>query len=480
MPAGIRIFQGGREVSATNPLYVAGTGGGGGGGGGDANAANQVVTNASIGAVNDAAAGSDTATASLNSLIKRLLQRTTTHIGQFPATLGQKNKAGSFAVTLASDENILSQVGATNETAPVSDTATVGLNGRLQRVAQNLTALTALFPQALGQANKAASLPVTLASDEDLLPRLGANNEAAPGSDTASAGLNGRLQRVAQNLTSLAAKLPGSLGTKTAATSLPVTLASDEAILTSIAATNTALDNLLTESQAKANLNETQPVTLAGTTVPLPTGAALDATVVATNNVLGSSAATAWGGTGTASVNSVLKGMFNQLATFLSVKLFDSSGVAYSNSNPVPVQIGQLLASQDSVQANQYALGASGAYANVRVPTAQFANVAGSIAANGQVTLLAAQGSGLKGYVFQIRVSAQVVGATPTNTRMSILDGTGGTPIERFRIEAGRPTVLTYPNGCFSSSTNTLLSLQNNDDETLTNVEWSVSYAPGA
>jgi hypothetical protein len=41
-------------------------------------------------------------------------------------------------------------VGATNETAASTDTATAGLNGRLQRIAQRLSSLIALLPGALG------------------------------------------------------------------------------------------------------------------------------------------------------------------------------------------------------------------------------------------------------------------------------------------------------------------------------------------
>ena len=40
-------------------------------------------------------------------------------------------------------------LGATNETAPATDTAAAGLNGRLQRVAQRLTSLLALVPTSL-------------------------------------------------------------------------------------------------------------------------------------------------------------------------------------------------------------------------------------------------------------------------------------------------------------------------------------------
>jgi hypothetical protein len=42
------------------------------------------------------------------------------------------------------------QLGAVNETAPASDIANSGLNGRLQRIAQRLTSLIALLPAALG------------------------------------------------------------------------------------------------------------------------------------------------------------------------------------------------------------------------------------------------------------------------------------------------------------------------------------------
>ncbi len=56
--------------------------------------------------------------------------------------------------------------------------------------------------------------------------------ETAPGTDTASSGLNGRLQRIAQRLTSLIALLPTSLGQKTSANSLAVVIASDQSTLT--------------------------------------------------------------------------------------------------------------------------------------------------------------------------------------------------------------------------------------------------------
>jgi hypothetical protein len=66
-------------------------------------------------------------------------------------------------VVLASDGAV---TGGVTETAPATDTASSGLNGRLQRIAQRLTSLIALIPAALGQTTKSASMSVTIASDQ--------------------------------------------------------------------------------------------------------------------------------------------------------------------------------------------------------------------------------------------------------------------------------------------------------------------------
>lgn len=64
---------------------------------------------------------------------------------------GQAGVAAGAGVTGASTQRVVlanddAVIGATNETAPASDTAASGLNGRLQRIAQRLTTLlTALF-----------------------------------------------------------------------------------------------------------------------------------------------------------------------------------------------------------------------------------------------------------------------------------------------------------------------------------------------
>jgi hypothetical protein len=84
--------------------------------------------------------------------------------GKLPATLGTKADAASMAVTLSTENQALT--GALTETAPASDTASSGLNGRLQRIAQRLTALIALLPATIGVKASAASLSVAIATDD--------------------------------------------------------------------------------------------------------------------------------------------------------------------------------------------------------------------------------------------------------------------------------------------------------------------------
>jgi hypothetical protein len=70
----------------------------------------------------------------------------------------------------ATEATLDTRTGALTETAPATDTASSGLNGRLQRIAQRITSLIGQIPATLGQKTKANSLAVTLASDQDALP----------------------------------------------------------------------------------------------------------------------------------------------------------------------------------------------------------------------------------------------------------------------------------------------------------------------
>lgn len=93
--------------------------------------------------------------------------------------------------------------GQTLETGGVSD---IGWLSSIRK------AITDRLPAALGGTTAANSLPVVLSSDGPFATQTGSITETAPGTDTASSGLNGRLQRIAQRLTSIIALLPTALG----------------------------------------------------------------------------------------------------------------------------------------------------------------------------------------------------------------------------------------------------------------------------
>lgn len=61
-------------------------------------------------------------------------------------------------------------------------------------------------PLAPGSAAAAASRPVALSTED--IARQGIITETAPATDTASSGINGRLQRLAQRLTTLLSRVP--------------------------------------------------------------------------------------------------------------------------------------------------------------------------------------------------------------------------------------------------------------------------------
>lgn len=85
---------------------------------------------------------------------------------------------------------------------------------------------------------------------------LGSLTEAAPATDTASSGLNGRLQRIAQRLTSIIALLPGSLGQKARNASLAVTLSTEDvsALTPPAAITGYSTANNQTDGSQKTQL----------------------------------------------------------------------------------------------------------------------------------------------------------------------------------------------------------------------------------
>lgn len=155
-------------INATMFAGVALGGGSPGGGGGAAGAVSiSDGDDEALGAKADAAASSDIGIFSLIALFKRGLQGITTLIAKDYAT--QTTLAG-----VATEATLDTRTGSLTETAPATDTASSGLNGRLQRIAQRITSMIALLPAALGAGGglkvdgSGTSLPVTASAGTDL------------------------------------------------------------------------------------------------------------------------------------------------------------------------------------------------------------------------------------------------------------------------------------------------------------------------
>lgn len=129
--------------------------------------------------------------------------------GTAAATGAGANSAGVLRVTVATDDALTTGIGALTETAPGTDTASSGLNGRLQRIAQRITSLIALVPASIGQKAKAASFAVTIASDDNTLVALGAPADAAVSNPASSASVIAALKGI-MTLTANALKTAAS------------------------------------------------------------------------------------------------------------------------------------------------------------------------------------------------------------------------------------------------------------------------------
>lgn len=154
--------------------WVVGTQPGGGGGGGDASAANQVLQLAQATAAAVSLASVDTKTPALvtgrvpvdgsgvtqpvsgtffqaTQPVSLAVAPTTPVTGTFwPVTQPISAAALPLPSGAATEATLDTRTGALTETPPATDTASSGLNGRLQRVAQRLTSMIALLPVALG------------------------------------------------------------------------------------------------------------------------------------------------------------------------------------------------------------------------------------------------------------------------------------------------------------------------------------------
>ena len=168
-------------------------------------------------------------------------------------SLGQKTKATALGVTLASDEDALGVTdnggsltvdgtvaatvasgadvteGAVLDAAVTTDT-TGTLSGKLRGLVKWAFER---MPASLGQKAMAASLPVVVASDQSAVPgSIAAGSDVTEGNTTDAAVITDTTGTLSGKLRGLVKwafeRMPASLGQKTKAASLPVTLASDE------------------------------------------------------------------------------------------------------------------------------------------------------------------------------------------------------------------------------------------------------------
>lgn len=145
---------------------------------------------------------------------------------------------------------------------PVSGTVTVQDGGNVISVDDaggSLTVDAASLPLPTGAATESTLTGVLTTSDFDT--KTGSLTEAAPATDTASSGLNGRLQRIAQRITSLIALVPAAL---TGSGNFKVSLAESTA--------SQAVTGPLTDTQLRATaVPVSGTVAVSSITTSLPT-----------------------------------------------------------------------------------------------------------------------------------------------------------------------------------------------------------------
>lgn len=255
----------------------------------------------SIGAKADTAASTDTGTFSLIALFKRLLSRFVSG-----TVIGAVEQSGIWTVQPGNTANTTAwKVDGSAATQPVSAVALPLPSGAATSAKQDTgnTSIASIDTKtpALGQALSAASVPVVLPSAQittltppaaitgfatettlgsvlttsDFDTKTGSLTETAPATDTASSGLNGRLQRIAQRLTSLIALLPTALGSggglkvDGSGTALPVSGTVTANILGSISNTSFASTiadgadvTLGSKADAKSTATDTTSITI--------------------------------------------------------------------------------------------------------------------------------------------------------------------------------------------------------------------------
>lgn len=403
-----------------------------------------------------------------------------------PLAPGRAAAAASRPVVLSTEDS--ATVGALTETAPATDTASSGLNGRLQRVAQRVTSLISLFPASLGGKTAANSFPVVLSSDGPFALQAGSITETAPATDIASSGLNGRLQRISQRITSLIALLTSTAYSD--ANRLPV----DDRDGLAVSGTLTATGNLFSQDMLGYE-SITVQVTSAGTTCTITYETSDDNTnwlaTIGTQSSLGANifATTTTGAvlsqfprrgryfrarvstytSGTVTVVGTLSKSPN--APMQVTGLVAGSGnflvtgsAAEGGTASAPVMVGaEVRTSNKTAVANGVAVRTIatqiGAYVQkpYSIPEADWSYVApsGGKTATGGVTIIAAAAAGIRNYI----TGMQIANSGAAGTEVQIKDGAGGAVIWRGYIGAAAGSTQVTFQSPIKSTAATLLEL---------------------
>lgn len=180
--------------------------------------AKQDVGNTSLSTI----AGKDFATqVTLAAVLAKIIAAPATEAKQDTGNTSLSTIAGKDFATQTTLAAVLAKIIAAPATEAKQDVGNTSLSTIAGKDFATQTTLAAVLA-------KIIAAPATEAKQDTQITNLGGVTEAAPASDTASSGLNGRLQRIAQRLTSLIALVPTSLGQKTMANSFAVVLASDQ------------------------------------------------------------------------------------------------------------------------------------------------------------------------------------------------------------------------------------------------------------
>lgn len=317
-----------------------------------------------------------------------------------------------------------SKVGSLTETAPTTDTASSGLNGRLQRIAQRLTSLIALLPTGLGTGGglkvdgSGTALPVS-------------------GTMTANAGTN-------LNTSALALETGGNLATIAGAVSsskVAVKAASGDLA-------DGAIATLGTKADAKSTATDTTSITIMQVLKQISASIQAAASSLAGTLTVASHAVT---NAGTFAVQAATAG---DVASGSSdsgnpVKL----GFVGKSSEPTAVTTGQRVNGYADLVGKQIVL----PYANPE----NFVSGAITTAMTGttSTSLVASPGGSLRNYITQVTVSNS---HATVGTDVVLQDGSGGTTL--YTIPAAAlygGAVITFPTPLRQPTTATALYCAN-------------------